>query len=177
MRILDIFFSLVLCLILAIPLLIIILLIGPSPIFKQERIGLNNSRFILLKIRTMELNTTHEGQVYLDNNSITKIGRILRRFKIDELPQLYNILRGDMSIVGPRPLMDLQGIDEDLRMKRNSVRPGLTGLAQISGNIHLSLEQKILLDLKMIESLNLRSYCFYILRTFSVVILGEKLKK
>ncbi len=147
-------------LILLAPLLILIAIAikleskGPA-IFKQERAGKNGKPFIFYKFRTMRANVDPFGPSPKSSKDsrLTKIGRILREYSLDELPQLLNILRGDMSIVGPRPLY-LSQIAEwnEGQKKRLFVKPGVTGLAQISGRAEITREEKLELDLKYVET-------------------------
>lgn len=126
---------------------------GPA-LFRQERAGKNGRPFIFYKFRTMRTDADPFGPSPKSGRDprLTGIGRILREYSLDELPQLYNILRGDMSIVGPRPLY-LSQISEwsERQKKRLLVRPGLTGLAQISGRGELTREEKLELDVKYVE--------------------------
>jgi len=137
-RLFDILLSLA-GLILFLPLFLLILLIGlfdtGSPIFLQKRVGLNLEIFFLVKFRTMKLNTLSLSTHLVDKSNITFYGYYLRKFKLDELPQLWNVLKGDMSLVGPRPCLPSQKrlIKERKIRKVFKVKPGITGLAQISG--------------------------------------------
>lgn len=163
-RIFDIFFS-VFCLILCFcPIVLVAIIIkcsskGPA-FYKQERLGLNGKRFFLYKFRTMVIDAEKDGAQWALKNDprITKIGNILRLTRFDELPQLINIFRGDMSFVGPRPERDffyrefnkyIDGFDQRLK-----VIPGLTGFAQVNGGYDLKPEEKILYDLFYIENRN-----------------------
>lgn len=123
---------------------------GPI-IFKQKRIGKNKSYFYIYKFRTMKVDTPQEIPTHLLLNPdiyITRVGRFLRKTSLDELPQLFNILKGEMAIIGPRPALwnqyDL--IEEREKYQANNIRPGLTGLAQISGRDELEIHQKAKLD-------------------------------
>ncbi len=127
---------------------------GPV-IFKQERAGKNGKPFIFYKFRTMktEVDPFGPSPKAADDPRLTKIGKFLREYSFDELPQLFNVLKGNMSMVGPRPLY-LSQIDEwtDRQKKRLLVKPGLTGLAQISGRGELTREEKLELDVKYVET-------------------------
>ncbi|MGH9342062.1 MAG: sugar transferase, partial [Acidobacteriota bacterium] len=126
---------------------------GQSGIFVQERIGRGGHTFGLIKIRTMKAVSRNDSMVTTASDTrVTHLGRILRRFKIDEFPQVINVLRGDMAIVGPRPTVreDYERMDERQR-GRFAVRPGMTGLAQIRGNTALGWPRRIELDLLYIE--------------------------
>ena len=127
---------------------------GPA-IFKQQRAGKNGDPFAFYKFRTMKYDVDPFGPSPKSGKDprLTKIGRILREYSLDELPQLFNILKGDMSVVGPRPLY-LSQIPEwsERQKKRLLVKPGLTGLAQISGRGELTREEKLELDVKYVET-------------------------
>ncbi len=126
---------------------------GPA-IFKQERVGQHGRPFVFYKFRTMKLEVDPLGPSPKSNDDprLTKVGRFLREYSLDELPQLFNVLKGDMSIVGPRPLYVSQMAEWDNQQrKRLLVRPGLTGLAQISGRGALTREEKLELDVQYVE--------------------------
>ncbi|EON3038947.1 MULTISPECIES: sugar transferase [Enterococcus] len=122
-----------------------------SVIFKQKRVGKNKSHFYIYKFRTMKVDTPQETPTHLLSNPdffITRVGKFLRKTSLDELPQLFNILKGDMAVIGPRPALwnqyDL--IEERDKYHANDIRPGLTGLAQISGRDELEIDYKARLD-------------------------------
>ena len=158
-------------LIAASPLLIAATVVGyfdtGSPLFIQERIGKNQKPFKLIKFRTMKVATESVASHLVDNTSITKLGKILRKTKLDELPQLVNVLKGEMSLVGPRPNLFNQ---EDLIKARADqgvydVLPGITGLAQLSGVDMSTPERLAKMDKKMIDTLSLKKYFAYIIGT------------
>ena len=158
-------------LLILLPVLLIIFIYGlfenGSPIFKQKRVGTKEKSFLLFKFRTMDKNTESVATHLVNESLITKYGSFLRRTKLDELPQLFNVLIGDMSLVGPRPCLFNQTRLLNERKKRGvfNVKPGITGLAQISG---ISMKTPLLLaktDLKMIKNFNLLRYFYYILKT------------
>jgi lipopolysaccharide/colanic/teichoic acid biosynthesis glycosyltransferase len=127
---------------------------GPV-IFKQERVGKGGRPFMFYKFRTMRADVDPFGPSpkSKDDPRLTKIGKFLREYSLDELPQLFNVLKGDMSIVGPRPLYMSQMAEWNQRQKKRLfVKPGLTGLAQISGRGQLTREEKLELDVKYVES-------------------------
>jgi lipopolysaccharide/colanic/teichoic acid biosynthesis glycosyltransferase len=127
---------------------------GPV-IFRQERAGKNGRPFMFLKFRTMKVDVDPFGPSpkAADDLRLTKVGKLLREYSLDELPQLFNVLKGDMSIVGPRPLYLSQVAEWTDRQKRRLlVKPGLTGLAQISGRGELTREEKLELDVKYVET-------------------------
>ena len=168
-RFFDIIFSSVLLLLMCLPMLMIyvgvILYDGFPGIFKQERIGLNGKRFICYKFRTMRIDAPKNlstEEFYNADNFITPIGAFLRRTSLDELPQLFNVFLGEMSIVGPRPLIPHEKSVHDKRMVFSvySVRPGITGLAQICGRDDLPSEKKVECDAIYVENLSLISPSF-----------------
>lgn len=169
-RLLDIFFAL--CgLVFGFPVLVILTVIGlfdtGSPIFRQVRVGRNKKPFTLVKFRTMKPDTAHVASHLASATSITSFGNFLRKSKLDELPQLWNVLKGEMSLVGPRPCLFNQ---EELIAERDKhgvfeVRPGITGLAQVN-TIDMSTPELLAeTDAKMISSLTLKDYFTYILQT------------
>ena len=154
-RIIDVVLSLIAIIILFIPCVIIsacIKIESRGPVFfKQKRVGKNKKYFMIYKFRTMRTDTPKDMPTHMLNNPdlyITKVGRILRKTSLDELPQIINIIKGDMSIVGPRPALWNQDdlIAERDKYHANDIRPGLTGLAQISGRDELEIPVKAKLD-------------------------------
>ena len=187
-------FSPVLLVIYPIILIIIYLFDGFPVLYKQKRIGQNGKSFLLYKFRTMnaqssddihqehyeklskketiEPSLTPNKPIRIENDDrITKIGKILRKTSLDELPNLINVLRGEMSIVGPRPLVkyesDLYG---DYQQIRNTVKPGITGLAQIQGRLDLSLQERLYWDLKYVETRSIFMDLKIIFLTFYYVV-------
>lgn len=180
-RTLDLIFSL-LSLILASPFLLILFIISlfdtGSPLFKQERVGLNKKPFILIKFRTMKVDTASVATHLANPSSITPFGRLLRKTKLDELPQLWNVLTGDMSLVGPRPGLFNQKELTQARSAKNvySIRPGITGLAQVN-KIDMSTPELLAkTDKEMIDNLTLRLYFKYILMTIIGSGSGDRIK-
>lgn len=145
---------------------------SPGPVFlRQERIGMGGRPFQVWKFRTM---TVGDNPIYPDATRITSVGRVLRRFSLDELPQLLNVAAGDMSIVGPRPTLAYQVERYDERQRRRlDVRPGLTGLAQVSGRNSLPWDERIELDLRYTETQSMRTDLRLILRTASTLLSGD----
>ncbi len=181
-RLFDIVLSLlVLVLFLPIWLLVAILikLTSKGPIFfLQKRPGKNKEIFEVYKFRTMKIGSEKmvKGQeVMKDDNRITPIGKFLRRTKIDEIPQVINVLKGEMSLVGPRPerIASLEDYDEEIS-KRLNMRPGMTGLAQVSGNIYLDLQDRYKYDVYYVEYFTLWLDIKIIIRTIGVVLFGEE---
>jgi len=144
---------------------------GPA-IFEQERAGKDGGPFMFYKFRTMRVEVDPFGSSPKsgDDPRLTKVGRLLREYSLDELPQLFNVLKGDMSIVGPRPLYVSQMAEWNERQKRRLlVKPGLTGLAQISGRGGLTREEKLELDVKYVEKAGFWLDCKIILATIGQV--------
>lgn len=158
------------------PLLVVLWIVvlcdvGFPAIFKQERIGYKERTFRILKFRTMTNDRDIEGELLPDSKRVTKIGSFLRHSSLDELPQLLNILMGDMSIVGPRPLppsyLPYYYPEETLR---HSVRPGMTGLAQVKGRTNLTWNRKLELDIQYVNNLSFGLDCRIVLQTISKVL-------
>lgn len=157
-RLFDFVCSLLALIVLSPVLLITALLVriklGTPVIFRQKRPGLNEKIFTLYKFRTMTDQKDEEGNLLPDEVRLTKFGKMLRSTSLDELPELWNILKGDMSVVGPRPLLEkyiyLYTVEQ---RKRHSVRPGLTGLAQVNGRNELDWENKFQLDLEYLKQI------------------------
>lgn len=181
LRFFDFIFSL-LGLIVGFPILLLIYVIGlfdtGSPLFRQERVGKNQKSFTLVKFRTMSVDTASVASHLASTASITKLGSFLRKTKLDELPQLWNVLKGEMSLVGPRPCLFNQ---EELINEREQrgvfkVRPGITGLAQVN-EIDMSTPQLLAeIDEKMIEALSVHDYFKYILLTVTGSGSGDRVK-
>ena len=174
-RVLDILISAIGILIFALPIVVfcLISLIGGSPpIFKQTRLGQNKQTFSLLKLRTMRLGTDELPTHLIDSSQVTRVGNVLRSSKVDELPQLLNVFLGQMSLVGPRPCLLNQKELIDAREKLDvfAVRPGITGLAQISGVDMSSPVSLAKLDAKMISNLTLNNYFYLIFLTFMKIL-------
>lgn len=181
-RIFDFCFSLF-GIIVLLPAGIILYIIGlfdtGSPIFIQERVGRYKKPFYLYKFRTMALDTESVASHLANSVSITKFGSFLRKTKLDELPQLINVLKGDMSLVGPRPNLFNQTELIEEREKRGvyNVAPGITGLAQIN-EIDMSTPKKLAMkDAEMIQSLSVRDYFKYIFATVTGKGQGDRVGK
>lgn len=177
-RLLDICLSFVaiilLCPILLIVSALVLVELGSPIIFKQERPGKDGKIFLLYKFRTMLPPRDGEMDPSKDAERLTNFGRILRSTSIDELPELFNILKGDMSIVGPRPLaaVYLPYYTKEERCRHN-VRPGLTGLAQVNGRNDLSWEEKFAFDLQYIKHISFIGDVGIILKTIKKVFIRE----
>lgn len=173
-RVFD-FLSSLIAIILFSPILLILAIIikytSPGPVlFKQRRMGLNNEEFVIYKFRTMRIDTPNVATHLLKNPDqyITPIGKVMRKTSLDELPQLFNILKGEMSIVGPRPALYNQHDLIEMRTNANvhTVRPGLTGLAQVSGRDELELDKKVYFDQQYLE----KQSFFYDLRLIFLTV-------
>jgi O-antigen biosynthesis protein WbqP len=180
-RLFDFVFSLV-GLLVGCPVLLVLTIIGlfdtGSPIFRQVRVGRHQQPFTLVKFRTMRVDTASVATHLASSASITRFGHFLRKTKLDELPQLWNVLKGEMSLVGPRPgLFNQQELTEE-RAKRGvfDVRPGITGLAQVS---EIDMSTPALLaetDQRMIASLTLVDYFKYIFMTVAGKGAGDRVR-
>lgn len=180
-RIFDFLFSL-LGLVVGFPVLLVLTIIGlfdtGSPIFRQVRVGRHQKPFTLVKFRTMKVDTASVATHLASSASITRFGHFLRKTKLDELPQLWNVLKGDMSLVGPRPGLFNQEELKEERAKRGvfDVRPGITGLAQVN---EIDMSTPALLaetDQKMIQSLTVVDYFKYIFMTVAGKGAGDRVR-
>jgi lipopolysaccharide/colanic/teichoic acid biosynthesis glycosyltransferase len=168
--------------VIASPVMLLILILGildtGKPVFRQVRIGLNQEEFVLFKFRTMKIETESVASHLANKKDITFLGRTLRRTKLDELPQLWNVLKGDMSLVGPRPCLPNQTelINERLLLDIFRARPGITGLAQLNG-IDMSTP-KLLAETEsiMLSTLCARDYFYYILQTIFGAGRGDRVR-
>jgi undecaprenyl phosphate N,N'-diacetylbacillosamine 1-phosphate transferase len=143
--------------------------------FRQLRLGRNGTSFTLYKLRTMTHQARTPREILDGDPEVTAVGRWLRRLKIDELPQIWNVLKGEMSIVGPRPSLTDQIHDLDsVGLRRLELRPGLTGLAQISGGIFLSWPERWIYDVDYVDRVSLRLDIAIILRTVAILLRGER---
>lgn len=178
-RLFDFFFSL-LGLVFGLPVLLTILVVGffdtGSPLFRQQRVGRNKKPFVLVKFRTMKKDTASVASHLANADAITPFGRFLRRTKLDELPQLWNVFKGEMSLVGPRPCLFNQ---EELIAERErrgvlAARPGITGLAQVN-DIDMSTPKLLAeTDQKMLENLTVGAYFKYIFMTVAGKGAGDR---
>ena len=159
-RLLDITISLI-ALFFLLPLmsliyLLVIINLGSPALFLQERVGKDNKIFKMIKFRTMKNSTDKNGNLLSDNERVTKFGSFLRSFSLDELPELINILKGDMSLVGPRSLLvQYLGLYNDEQIRRHEVLPGLTGWAQINGRNSITWSEKFKLDVWYVDNWSL----------------------
>lgn len=177
-RILDFLLSGIVLIILAIPLIIVGLLIkvqlGSPILFRQKRPGKNGKIFEIIKFRTMNNTKDENGNLLPDDLRLTKFGKFIRSTSIDELPELINILKGDMSIVGPRPLLvEYLELYNEEQKHRHDVRPGLTGLAQVNGRNCITWEAKFKYDIEYVNNITFVNDCKIILKTIEKVLLRE----
>jgi sugar transferase EpsL len=166
----------VLALLASAPLLLAIAVVvrldlGRPVLFRQRRPGLNGTPFTLLKFRTMRDAHDATGNLLADADRLTRLGRILRSTSLDELPELWNVVKGEMSLVGPRPLL-MRYLDRYTKeqARRHAVRPGITGLAQIGGRNALTWQQKFALDIKYVDACSLRLDITILARTVHHVL-------
>lgn len=158
---------------------ILVWLSDPGTVFyRQMRVGRMSSRFVLLKFRSMKVNRKPldpDLEVSGRDPLLTAVGRVIRRTKIDELPQLWNVLRGEMSLVGPRPVVPTHlARYSDFERRRLEVRPGMTGWAQINGNIAVPRDQRIAMDVWYVDQRSWWLDLLILLRTVPVILFGEK---
>lgn len=159
---------------------ILIKIESPGPVFfKQERVGLNGKYFKIIKLRSMHQDAEKNGAVWAQRNDprVTKVGKFIRNTRIDELPQLFNVLKGEMSIIGPRPERPIFTAEFEKKYpgftRRLAVKPGLTGWAQINGGYDISPKEKLELDLYYIENLSANLDIKIALKTIKVIITGD----
>lgn len=174
-RILDFLCSFIAILVI-LPIFLVLIILGSiimkgNPFFVQERPGKNNKVFHMIKFRTMTCEKDEKGQLLPDDQRLTKYGSFLRKTSIDELPELFNVFLGQMSFVGPRPLLikDLAFMDENVK-NRHSIRGGITGLAQINGRNNITWDRKFQYDLEYVEKVSLFLDIKILILTFFKVI-------
>ena len=182
-RVIDFIISL-LSLVIVIPIILItsifIMLESPgNPFYVQSRMGFMGKEFNLIKLRSMRTDAEKNGAQWADKNDsrITKVGRFIRKTRIDELPQIFNVLKGEMSIIGPRPERQIF-VEEFVKYipdfpKRLEVKPGLTGWAQVNGGYEITPEEKLRLDLFYIENRRFLLDVKIVLRTIQIIFTGE----
>nr|WP_281347119.1 sugar transferase [Virgibacillus doumboii] len=177
-RSIDFLFSLIAIIVLSPVFLIVATLVriklGKPVLFKQIRPGLSEKIFTMYKFKTMTDQKDKNGKLLPDSFRLTKFGKLLRSTSLDELPELYNILKGDMSIVGPRPLLvQYLSLYDDFQKRRHEVRPGLSGLAQVNGRNLISWEDKFKLDIEYVDNVSFIEDVKIIIFTIRQVILRE----
>ena len=181
-RVFDVVLSLA-GLIIGAPVLVMLSVLGwldtRSPLFRQKRVGRHQKPFTLVKFRTMRPDTASVATHLADASAVTRLGHFLRRSKLDELPQLWNVLKGEMSLVGPRPCLFSQEalIVERAERQVFNVRPGITGLAQIQG-IDMSTPRLLAeTDARMLQDLGLTAYFTYIIKTVTGAGRGDRIRQ
>ena len=177
-RIIDLLVSLVILIITSPILLVSIFSLfianGGTPFFIQERPGLNERIFKIFKFKTMNDSKDKNGNLLSDSERITRIGKFIRKTSIDELPQLINVLKGDMSLIGPRPLLtEYLPLYNDFQRRRHDVKPGITGLAQVNGRNTISWQKKLKLDVYYVNKVSFLLDLQIISETFKKVIKRE----
>jgi undecaprenyl phosphate N,N'-diacetylbacillosamine 1-phosphate transferase len=177
-RPMDFMLSLIAIIVLSPILLVVAILVrmklGSPVLFKQKRPGLNEEIFMMYKFRTMTDERDDKGELLPDSIRLTKFGRLLRSTSLDELPELFNILKGDMSIIGPRPLLvQYLPLYNNHQKRRHEVRPGLSGLAQVSGRNAISWEDKFNLDVEYVDNVSFIEDWKIILMTIKKVFVRE----
>ena len=177
-RILDFILSLIAIIVLSPVMLVVAVLVrvklGSPVLFKQQRPGKDEKIFRMYKFRTMTDEKDAEGRLLPDEKRLTRFGKLLRSTSLDELPELFNILKGDMSIVGPRPLLVAYlPLYNERQKHRHDVRPGFTGLAQVNGRNSITWEEKFEWDVRYVEHVTFLEDCRIILKTVKVVLARE----
>ncbi|WP_413309840.1 sugar transferase [Bacillus sp. 1P10SD] len=177
-RPMDFTLSLIAIIALSLVLMIVAFLVrvklGSPVLFKQKRPGMNENLFMMYKFRTMTDEKDVNGELLPDSVRLTKFGRLLRSTSLDELPELFNILKGDMSIIGPRPLLvQYLSLYNDHQKRRHDVRPGLSGLAQVSGRNAIGWENKFDLDVEYVDNVSFLGDWKIIILTLKKVFVRE----
>lgn len=150
---------------------LVAVVMGRPVLFRQERPGMGGRPFVLLKFRTMEDRRGSDGEMLPDGERLTRFGRFLRETSLDELPELWNVLKGDMSLVGPRPLlMEYLPLYSPRQARRHEVRPGITGWAQVRGRNQVPWEERLELDVWYVENRSLALDLEILARTFVNVL-------
>lgn len=179
-RLLDIVFSLILLIVLS-PIIIITAILvrtklGSPIIFTQERVGLNNEIFTLRKFRSMTNETDENGELLSKDERLTKFGKLIRSTSLDELPELFNILKGDMSFIGPRPLLvEYLPRYNSEQIKRHNVRPGLTSYTAVNGRATLTWPDRLALDVWYVKNMSFLLDLKILIKTFITVFKRENI--
>ena len=177
-RFLDLVLSFIGLLVLSPILLLVILLLAIAnngkPFFFQMRPGLNGHLFKIMKFKTMTDKKDTDGNLLNDDKRLTKVGRFVRKTSLDEIPQLLNVLKGDMSLIGPRPLLpEYLPLYNDEQKKRHNVRPGITGWAQVNGRNTINWQQKFEYDVWYVQHLSFKLDVKILIQTFQKVLKSE----
>ena len=179
-RFFDFIFALIFIIILS-PLITIVFLLtflfmGPPVIFKQKRPGLNEKIFSIFKFRSLTNKKDERGNLLADVKRLSKYGLFIRSSSLDELPQLFNILKGEMSFVGPRPLrVEYLKYYSDQQKKRHLLKPGITGLTQVNGRNSISWEEKFKMDVFYVENTNFMLDFYILIKTIFVILLRKNI--
>ncbi|MDT0677476.1 sugar transferase [Autumnicola musiva] len=145
-----------------------------KPFFFQERPGKNSRIFRIVKFKTMTDKRDEKGNLLSDSERLTAIGKIVRKSSIDEIPQLWNVLKGEMSLIGPRPLLpEYLPLYDDFQKRRHEVKPGITGWAAVNGRNSLNWDEKFIMDVWYVDHLSFRIDMLIIIKTIQKVILSE----
>ncbi len=158
--------------------LLIIIATRANPFFYQKRPGKNEKLFTIVKFKTMNDKKDSEGELLPDSKRLTRIGKIIRKTSLDEIPQLLNVLKGEMSLIGPRPLLpEYLPLYNDFQKRRYQVKPGITGWAQINGRNAISWEDKFELDIYYVDNISFILDLKIIFKTIKKVFLGSDINK
>ena len=158
--------------------LLLYLLTGANPVFKQKRPGKNEKIFTILKFKTMNDKRDNFGELLPDYQRLTGFGKLIRKTSLDELPQLINILKGEMSFIGPRPLLEEYiPLYNELQKKRHTVKPGITGWAQVNGRNAISWNEKFKYDIFYVENISLLLDMKIFFKTINKVFLRKDINK
>jgi undecaprenyl phosphate N,N'-diacetylbacillosamine 1-phosphate transferase len=181
-RIIDLLFSSILLLSLSPFLIIVVIILSCSnkgnPFFFQTRIGKHDKKFRIWKFKTMADKKDLNGNLLPDNLRVTSLGSIIRKASIDEFPQLFNVIKGDMSLIGPRPLLvEYLPLYSEFQRKRHNIRPGITGWAQINGRNAISWEKKFEFDVWYVDNVNIFLDLRILLLTIRKVFLSENINQ
>ena len=173
-RVLAIIILIVMLPVLLIISVLILVTMGSPVIFRQERVGKDFQTFTMFKFRTMREPREGENRLLSDTNRVTKFGALLRKTSLDELPEIINVIKGEMSLVGPRPLLNLHiDLFNDKEKVRYQVKPGLTGLAQVLGRQTLTFKQRANLDAQYVEEVSFLTDLKILFKTIKVVLIGS----
>lgn len=177
-RLIDIMLSLmaiiILCPVIVIVAFLVKINMGSPVVFEQKRAGYLGKEFVIYKFRSMNSKCDKDGKLLPDAERLTKFGEFLRKTSLDELPQLWNILRGDISIIGPRPLLvEYLPIYTEMERKRHLVKPGLVGLAGVNGRNNQSWDSKFKYDIEYVENISFKMDCHIFIKCIAIV-LGQK---